>query len=474
MPDHPLEEILHPRSIAVVGASPNPHGPSFIAPLQELGFQGEIYPVNPKYQEITGLKAYARVTDIPGPVDYVISSIPAAGVLNLVDECAAKKVKCIHFFTARFSETGRKEAADLEQELLRRARSAGIRLIGPNCLGVYYPKMRMAFNGSMPKESGPVALVSQSGGGAAEIIETAEPRGLRFSKAISYGNALDFNESDYLEYFMQDPETEIILMYIEGLRDPRRFQRVLREATAVKPVVILKGGRGSAGTRATASHTGSMAGAQKLWDSMIKQTGAVSAEDTEEIVDIAMALCFSPPIRGRRTAVAGGSGGSSVWAADLCEEAGLDLIDLPRDMRDELKNNGSTVWDWIGNPADFSITMGDPGGAMDIMKMMAAHPDFDLLIAFMTAPWRGGDPGKVDIERHMKQYHLREIAGKPMFIILGSRPGGPPIKDTRLLADYMAQMRDYMKKEKWPVFPSIKRAASAAVKVIEYYERKPV
>jgi acyl-CoA synthetase (NDP forming) len=473
MTNHPLEEIFHPRSITVVGASPNMRGPSFGPGILESGFEGDVYLVNPKYDEIFGLKAYARVTDIPGPLDYVISSIPAAGVLDLIADCSEKGVKCIHLFTARFSETGRKEETELEQEILRRAQASGVRLIGPNCMGLYYPKIGITFGQSVSKEPGNVGLVSQSGGGMGEITGTGEARGIRFSKAISYGNALDFNECDYLEYFMLDPETEIILMYIEGLRDPRRFQRILREAAAVKPVVILKGGRGSAGTRATASHTGSMAGRQKLWDSMIKQAGAISAVDTEEIVDITVNLCFSPPIQGRRTAVAGGSGGGSVWAADLCEEAGLDVIDLPQEIRDELKNQGNPIWDWIGNPADFSISVGDRRDTFNIMKMMAAHPDFDLLMVFMSAPWRGMGFGDISIEDHMKQYHLREIAGKPMIVIFQSRPMGPPVKDTRELEDTMTRMREYMIKEKWPAFPSIKRAANATVKVIDYYERKP-
>ena len=472
MSDHPLEEIFHPRSIAVVGASANFRGPAFASPLKEFGFKGDIYPVNPKYEELFGLKTYARVNDIPGPVDYVISSVPASGVLDLVADCVEKNVKCIHLFTARFSETGRQEAADLEQEILRQARAGGVRLIGPNCMGLYYPKMGIAFSENMPKDSGPIALVSQSGGALGEIVGGAEKRGIRFSKAISYGNALDFNECDYLEYFIQDSETEIILMYIEGLRDPKKFQRILREATKIKPVVILKGGRGSAGTRATASHTGSMAGTQIMWDSMIKQSGAISAEDAEEMVDIVVNLHFSPPILGPRTAVAGGSGGGSVFAADLCEEAGLEIIDLPKEIRDELKARGNPVWDWIGNPADFSISMGAFEETKELMKMMAAHPDFDLLIVFMSGPWMGGGTGDISIENHMKQYHLREIAGKPMIIILQDRPMGPPMKDTQQLRDILDQMRQYMIQAKWPVYPSIKRAARAAVKVIEFYSRK--
>ncbi|MCP4750464.1 MAG: hypothetical protein GY866_06200 [Proteobacteria bacterium] len=468
MSNHPLEELLHPRSIAVVGASEQIRGPSYLPALKGYGFKGELYPVNPKYETVFGLKTYTRVNDIPEPVDYVISSIPAAGVLDLIDDCSEKGVKCIHLFTARFSETGRQDAAELELEILKRARAGGIRLIGPNCMGVFHPKMGIAFHPHMPKESGPVGLVSQSGGGVGEIVTSGAKRGLQFSKAISYGNALDFNECDYLEYFIQDRETEIILMYIEGLREPRRFQQVLRKATAVKPVVILKGGRGSAGTRATASHTGSMAGTQLLWDSMIKQSGAISVEDTDEIVDVALTLLFAPPILGRRTAVAGGSGGSSVWAADLCEEAGLEITDLPEDMRLELKNQGSPVWDWIGNPADFSIAMGAREGAMGIMRMMAADPAFDLLIVFMSGVHMSGG----SLEEHMKHFHLREIAGKPTLVIMGDRPGGPPIKEDQQFRDIVARMRQYMIEAKWPVYPTIKRAARAAVKAIEYYEKK--
>ncbi|HEY90506.1 MAG TPA: CoA-binding protein, partial [Dehalococcoidia bacterium] len=229
MSTHPLEELLHPKSIAVVGASNTGQGRGWVEPLQELGFKGEIYPVNPKYPEIMGLKAYARVSDIPGPVDYVISSIPAAGVLSMLDDCAARGVKIVHLFTARFSETGRKDAAQLEQDILKKAQGYGIRLIGPNCMGLYYPAMGIGFNGGMPKESGTVGVVSQSGQVVGEMVGIAGARGIRFSKAISYGNALDFNECDYLEYMTQDSDTRIVLLYIEGVRDGPRFLRVIRE-----------------------------------------------------------------------------------------------------------------------------------------------------------------------------------------------------------------------------------------------------
>ncbi|MBW1708304.1 MAG: CoA-binding protein [Deltaproteobacteria bacterium] len=468
---HPLEEILHPKSIAIAGASGSGRGGGFITPLQELGFRGDIYPVNPKYNEIMGMKAYARISDIPGPVDFVISSIPSTGILDLIDDCVKKGVKGVHLFTARFSETGRKDAVELEQELLRRAQAGGVRLIGPNCMGVYYPEEGIAFNDGMPKESGNVGLASQSGQVVGEIVGFAAQRGVRFSKAISYGNALDFNECDYLDYFAQDPQTDVILLYIEGVREGRRFVSSLRKAAAVKPVVILKGGRGEAGTRATASHTASMAGSQQLWHSMVRQAGAISVGDIEDLVDIAVGFYFMPLITGRRTAVAGGSGGSSVQAADQCEEAGLNVIPLPQDIRDELKAQGNPIWDWIGNPADFSISMGDHNASNSIMKMMAKHPDFDLIIMFVHGPWRRSSQ-PFSLDRHMEFYNLRELGGKPILAVFGDRPRGSG-KEAEWYKEISAQIQERLIEAKFPVYPNVGRAARVANKIIGYYERKP-
>ena len=204
-----LDYIFHPRSLAVVGASADPSksGSDFFRILLDYRFKGALYPVNPRAKKIMGLQAFSSVEEIPGPVDYVISSIPAASVLQLLDQCARKGVKVIHLFTARMSETGHEDGLRLEQELLRRARAAGIRLIGPNCMGIYYPRKRLTFKYGLPKELGPVAFLSQSGGNAAQLIDSAAIRGIRFSKVISYGNAADLNEADFIDYLADDPET---------------------------------------------------------------------------------------------------------------------------------------------------------------------------------------------------------------------------------------------------------------------------
>lgn len=470
---HPLEGLLHPRAVAVVGASARVvQGPSFLEALCEFGFKGSIYPVNPKYSEIMGLKAYPSVKDIPGVVDYVISSIPAAKVPAMIADCAKKKVKVIHLFTARFSETGRPEAADLEQEVLRQAREAGIRLIGPNCMGVYYPAGGLSFRGDLPRESGRVGLISQSGSAVNDIVHLASLNGLYFSKAISYGNALDFNECDYLEYLEQDPDTRLILMYIEGVRDGERFFNSLRRTAAGKPVIIVKGGRGKSGTRATASHTASLAGSMSIWETAVRQAGALSARHLEELTDIAAAFHYLEPIYDRRVGVAGGAGGSSVLAADLCEEAGLDVIPFPEEIRQELKAEGSEIWDWIGNPVDMSIRVDRGSTAGDILKVMARNPSFDMLITFVHAH---GPMMKTPMpaDEFMKRYSLDELGHKPLIAAMEEfRRGGRNQDDRAWIPELMEEVKEKLLAANIPVYPSIERAARAVSRMVDYYQRK--
>ncbi len=229
-----IEAIFHPRSIAVVGASDNPNSPGYdyVSSLQKFGYSGEIYPVNPRAGEILGLPAFPALRDVPGEVDYVISCIPAVAVLDLVDDCAAKGARALQLFTARFSETGRKEGAELERQLAQRARAAGVRIIGPNCMGLLYPRQGISFRADMLRQPGSVGLLSQSGNLLFELTYLGGPRGLRFSQAISYGNGLDLNEADFLDYFARDTESAVVGGYVEGVRDGRRFLAALRRAAA--------------------------------------------------------------------------------------------------------------------------------------------------------------------------------------------------------------------------------------------------
>jgi len=475
MPTHTLEEILHPQSIAVVGASNNPSasGYGFTEFLLEHEFKGEIYPVNPKYSEILGIKVYPNLRDIPGSVDYVISCIPAREVLGMLEDCSQKGVKAVHLFTARFSETGHREAAELEQEILKQARKWGIRIIGPNCRGVYYPRQGICFSYDFPKEPGSVGLVSQTGGGAALFVQSASLRGIRFSKVISYGNAIDLNECDYLDYLSQDPETRIILMYVEGVRDGKRFFSSLRQAASTKPVIVLKGGRGESGGRMITSHTASLAGSTRIWETLVTQAGAISAGTIEEMEDLAVSFYFLPPISDLRVGIAGGSGGPSVLAADECEEEGLNVIPLPQEMREELKSMGAPIWDWIGNPADMSMLGSFQFTSSDMLQMMARNQDFDFLIANIIAlPLRRKEVRisrlRAEVDGYIK---VKKENSKPLLTIVADKSLGIDDYDD-LSWKTICEVRTKLIAANIPFYPTIGRAARAARKLIAYYGKR--
>src|SRR4030043_219720 len=264
-----LDFVFNPKSVAVTGISPSrgydAMAETYLRALVECKFKCPIYVINPKGGEFRGRKLYPSVKDIPDSLDYVICCIPAPAVPQLIRDCATKGVKTVQFFTSGFGENGTEEGRRLEAEVCELARQGGIRLIGPNCMGVYCPKVGLSFAPDYPTESGPVSFMCQSGGNAIYFTRYAAQRGVRFSKLISFGNAADINENELMEYLTADPETEIIAAYIEGFKDGRRFSQAVRRAAHEKPVIIMKGGRTGAGARAVASHTGAMAGSAKIW-----------------------------------------------------------------------------------------------------------------------------------------------------------------------------------------------------------------
>jgi acyl-CoA synthetase (NDP forming) len=472
-----VAEILNARSVAVVGATRVGEwgGGGFVGGLTQYGYQGKVYPINPKYDEIRGLKAYPSLRAVPGDIDYVISSIPAKDVPDMLAEAAEKKVKAVHLFTARLGETGRVEAIALQNQILKMAHNAGFRLLGPNCMGVYYPAGGMSFHTDFPKESGETGLISQSGMLAREIVLASPLKGTYFSKVFSYGNAIDLNECDFLEYLTDDPQTKVIMMYIEGVKDGKKFVRTLKRATAAKPVIILKGGQGESGARATSSHTGSLAGTVRVWQGMIAQTGAVTADSLDELVDLAAAFRLLPPVRGRRVGVTGGAGGSSVLAADQCEKAGLEVVPLSASFREELRKRNVSVWDWLGNPADLSIREDDSLSAGLVLELMAKDPDFDVLIVITGMPGRPpGPPGQTPPPTEVmlqEQYAMDTARQKPFAAVVADkslRLSDMNSMEWRMLCD----TRTALIKLGVPFFPTIGRAALALRKAYDYYRRR--
>ncbi len=469
-----LEPLFHPRSIAIVGASGNTRsrGYEYVEAVVKFGFPGPIYPVNPRLDEVLGLKAYPRLEDIPGPVDFVISAVPAAAVFDLVEGAKVKETKLIHFFTARFSETGRADAKEAEQELRRQTKEAGIRVIGPNCMGVYYPKERITFDADLSDEPGNIGFLSQSGSHAFRVAGRGRSRGLRFSKIISYGNALDLNEVDFLYHFAQDPDTEIIAAYIEGLRDGKRFFEALRYAAERKPVIVLKGGRTPAGHTAAASHTASLAGQRDIWEIAVRQAGALEVHSLNELIDMLVTFRCAGPAKGMRAAVLGGAGGGTVEAADLFHEAGFELCPMPQSVRAIMREKVPHAWDWVGNPIDGSI-IGFTGdfNEMNILQMMAADPSFDLVLVNLT------------VERLLRRMGFKQIPpeyaklvhklgtdnGKAVAVVIDE----PELRDETGLGAAV-QARDIFGAEGVAVYPTIERAVKSLSTYIRYsLERQP-
>lgn len=369
-----LDVLFHPNSVAIEGASSTPTsgGYDFTRYLIDYNFTSRIYPINPRANEALDLRAYPSLRDIPEPkVDYVICCIPAEGVLALLKDCKTKNVKLIYLFTGRMRATGRDKKTKLEREILEKAKSYSMRILGPNCMGIYYPQIGLSFNLDLPKEGGFVRGFFQSGGGAGEFVRYAALRGVHFSKVISYSNALDMNETELLYYFAQDPETKLIAAYIEGAKDGREFIQALSYATMRKPVIILKGGRERVGSKLAFSHTASLTGSMKIWTAISKQYGATTVHNFQELVDQVVVFSFLPPITGKKAIIAGGGGGKSVIAADVWEEEGLQLPDLSPVVREKLKEEIPEAWDWVRNPVDASILPKAPILPVNLVRMIS-------------------------------------------------------------------------------------------------------
>lgn len=339
-----------------VPRSPRP-GQLFLRALLEPGYPGRIYPVNPNAQEILGLRCYPSVTSLPEVVDLAIVVVPPALAAPVVRECAEKGVKAAILFTAGFSELGTEEGRERGAELMAAVRSGQLRMLGPNCMGVYVPKSGLGSFPDMPSEQGPVAFVSQSGSLSNRLVWSGGERALAFSKVVSVGNQDDLETSDFLEHLAEDPETEIIAAYIEGAKDGRRLWRALTAAARRKHLVVWKVGRTRSGARAANSHTGALAGEAEVWSGMLRQAGAIQVRDLDELLDILVALRHLGRPTGDHMAIVTGPGGPAVSAADACEEAGLELADLAEETKTRLRDVVASTGTSVQNPVDIGLQL---------------------------------------------------------------------------------------------------------------------
>lgn len=475
---HELDTMFFPKSVAVVGASPNPKGfsgTSFLLRLRDLKFSGKIYPVHPKATEILGYKTYPKLSSIPEQVDLAIVAISAPGVPQILEDCITAGVKNVHIFSSGFSETGEEKGRALEQQIIDIIRRGKLNVVGPNCMGLYVPASGLTAWGYKPKGTGPVAFLSQSGGHGEILTAYAQSLGVYFSKLISFGNACGLQVSDFLDYLHQDQDTEIITMYLEGISDGNNFLQQVKEINRTKPVIIWKSGMTESGSRAIASHTGSLAGENRIWDAFFTQTGAVRANSLEEIIDVVMAFQHLKPVNGRKTLLFGFGGGNSVAYADICGRQGLEIPPLSEKTRNELNKFIYLAGNSTRNPLDLWDVQWDVRPFKQVIEKTMADPGIDLAIVdrlvvdFADEVFGGENHEEMEKKfLEINDFLIRFARKNPYHkqLIVTTNMTGNDL----YTAGLAEQLRRKFVCEGVPAYRSLESAAKAMVRFIKYHE----
>src|SRR3990172_6323452 len=420
---HSLDPLLRPKSIAVIGASRKESsiGWQILDNLLKHGFQWPVSPVNPRASAIHSVRAYPWIGDVPGPVDLAVVVVPKEQVLGVVQESVNAGVKGFVVISAGFREVGG-EGDAREAALLEIVRSRGLRMIGPNCMGVLNSEAGVRMNATFAPSSPPagnVAFMSQSGAMGLSILDYAETLGIGISMFVSVGNKADVSGNDLLQYWKDDPGTGLILLYIESFGNPERFVELAREISRRKPIAVVKSGRTAAGARAAASHTGALAQTDLATDALLKQAGVLRAQTVEELFDLATAFSNQPLPKGKRVAIVTNAGGPGIILADACETQGLDVTPLSpeteRKLRASLPEEAS-----VKNPVDMiaSATARSYEAALDAVL---EDPNVDSAIASFVPPL-GIHAG--DIAQALVRVNSRHPA-KPLLAVLMGQEGLP-------------------------------------------------
>jgi acetate---CoA ligase (ADP-forming) len=392
-----MRVFLAPCSVAVVGASRRRGtvAGELFHNLLMSGFNGPVYPVNPAASVVQSIPAYKSVLDVPGPVDLAVLVVPAPYVVKLARDCAAKGVRALVVISAGFGETG-PEGAERQRELLAVCRAAGMRLIGPNCLGIVNtdPEVRLdATFGPIVPLPGRVGFLSQSGALGLAIIDYANALGLGLSSFVSVGNKADISGNDLLSYWEQDDRTSLVLLYLESFGNPRKFARIARRVARTKPVLAVKSGRSAAGARATSSHTGALLAASDVTvDALFHQAGVIRTDTLAELFDVASLFANQPVPAGRRVGIVTNAGGPGIMCADACEAGGLQVVELSVEFQARLRE-GLPAEAAVANPVDM-LASAPPEHYRRTVELLAASGEVDAVIAIFIPPLRT-DPAQV-------------------------------------------------------------------------------
>jgi acyl-CoA synthetase (NDP forming) len=419
--NHELDRLFYPRHIAFVGASPKKgknwsSGNAFISGAFHQDFQGDIYPVHPRAKNILGYRAFASIRDIPGEIDLAVLTVPMAATLQVMEDCAAKGVKFVHLLTAGFSETGQSQNSVIEDRIVEIAQKGGIRIIGPNCMGVYCPEGGVAWDDQFPTKSGNVGFFSQSGQLAGQFILQGPKRDIYFNKVVSFGNARGITAHEFLDYFAQDARIDIIGAYLEGLRDGRAFFESVRRITPQKPVIIWKGGQTEGGSRATLSHTAAIAGSRKIWEAMCNQAGIIAVHSSQEALSTFATLQMTPLPKGPNVAILGGAGGGSVTMTDMAEKEGLKVPHLTEESIRALSEIIPPQGHSVKNPLDAAFDQDDH--FLRLARILRDDPHIDALIYNLHLPWLYKDLARSGTIKYLqKVIKGKEEMKKPLLVV---------------------------------------------------------
>ncbi|MFW9957912.1 MAG: CoA-binding protein [Candidatus Odinarchaeota archaeon] len=463
-----IKEILDIRSVAIVGVSEK-LGYYWVHSMLQWDHHLKIWLVSRREGEVLGHKIYTSLSDIPEKIDYAIIAVPYKYVSQALLECHAKGAKGVTIFTSGFSELGTDEGRQRELEIRKILDELDMRAFGPNCMGLMYPEIGFAFMPTVKRLAGNVGFLSQSGGVAITTYTAGVEGGVGFSKVFSFGNQVDITQQELLDYLRNDNETDVIGAYIEGAKNGREVLTSLIETAKKKPVVVLKGGRTSAGARAASSHTGALAGDQEIWTAAFRQANIQTVDTLEDLVATLSIFSLSPKPKNRDVGIVAISGGTSVIYTDLCLENGLNIPRTSPDTLERLYPLIRDVGTGLGNPIDLAADYYQDQTTVEVIRIVAKDPQFSSLIfeadvhnMHQVATIMGAQDVLVDYWRAVARVgrEIIEQSNKPVLAVI------PEVAYPKARADAW----NVFVSEGIPVFHNMIEAIRALTRVCKYYE----
>ncbi len=451
-----FKPLFNPRSVALIGVSANSKkmGYHVLQSFLKSGFEGRMYPVNPSYKELSGVKVYPSLDSVPDEVDLVVIAVPQRAVFGVMEDCIRKGVKAAVVISAGFREAEIEGGEEHHRMLEEIANKGGVRIIGPNTFGMVNlnANLNASFTPALSLiKKGKIALVSQSGGVCHVIMPYAIKEGIGFSKIVGLGNRVNTDFHDILEYLLYDDETQSIALYVEGIDEPKKLMLSAREVTPHKPVVAYKAGRFQRADKAAKSHTGSLAGKYELYVAAFKQSGIIMVEDSIELVSVAKALAFQPPATGNKVAVISLVAGLGMISADVCELKGLKLTEFTEETQKQLFEL-LPPYTIRTNPVDLGYVANDRDLCGEVIKTVFGDENVDALVVNYIYSWSEDFlqlPVEYIIEGHKK-------SGKPVTMCLNFPPGS------------WDEEKEILEKNSIPTFPTPELAAKALNGLVKY------